>query len=113
MKKGIFQHIAHEINEQLGTNLAFDQIESKWKGLKRTHRRVKESKTQLSWEFYDAVDAILKNDIKINPVTTATSEDTCVTGDETELDFVEYTVEGSTIRPSSKRAKDMIGKFEE
>ncbi|XP_017477347.1 PREDICTED: uncharacterized protein LOC108367269 [Rhagoletis zephyria] len=107
VKKIIFQQIALEINEQLGTNLAFDQVESKWKGLKRTHKRVKESKTQLSWEFYDAVDAILKNDIEINPVITATSENTCVAGGEPEFDFVEYIVdsEDSTIRPSSKRCK--------
>ncbi|XP_054743848.1 uncharacterized protein LOC129248352 isoform X1 [Anastrepha obliqua] len=93
VKKFTFQQIAQEINEQLGTNLAFDQVESKWKGLRRTYKKVKESNTQLSWEFYNVVDEILQDDIEINPLVTATSEEAFVTGCETEFDFIEYSVE--------------------
>ncbi|XP_039950129.1 uncharacterized protein LOC126754213 [Bactrocera neohumeralis] len=105
VKKFTFQQIAQEINNRLGTCLAYDQVESKWKGLKRTYIKMKDSEAKLSWEFYDQIHEFLKDDMEINPSVTANSDDVFTTGCETEFDFVEYTIEpeSSTFRQTRKR----------
>uniref|UniRef100_A0A0K8UZG6 Myb/SANT-like DNA-binding domain-containing protein n=1 Tax=Bactrocera latifrons TaxID=174628 RepID=A0A0K8UZG6_BACLA len=105
VKKFTFQQIAQEINNRLGTCLAYDQVESKWKGLRRTYIKMKDSEEKLSWEFYNQIHEILKDDMEINPSVTANSDDVFTTGCETEFDFVEYTIEpeSSTFRQTRKR----------
>ncbi|XP_036217721.2 uncharacterized protein [Bactrocera oleae] len=107
VKKFTFQQIAQEINNRIGTSLAYDQIESKWKGLKRTYLKMENSETKLSWEFYDQIHEILKEDIEIKPSVTAKSNEVFTTGCETEFDFVEYTIEPeiSTFRQTRKRLR--------
>lgn len=113
IKKLTFQQIAQEINSRLGTNLAYDQVESKWKGLKRTYQKMKDSKTRLSWEFYEQIDEILKNDTKINTSVTANSDDAFTTGCETQFDFVEYTIEPkrSTFQQTRKRRRSKSDEY--
>ncbi|XP_011193530.2 uncharacterized protein LOC105219233 [Zeugodacus cucurbitae] len=106
VKKITFQQIAQEINNQFETNLAYDQVESKWKGLKKTYLKMKGSKTKLSWEFYEQIDEILKAEIYSS--LTANCDNAFTTGFETKFDFVEYTIEpkSSTFRQSRKRRRD-------
>ena len=91
VKKNAFLEIAKKINIKNNLNLSYEQIDSKWKGLKKTYKKIKEEnnstgQSRKTWEFYDAMNELLHRAPEINPPATLSTEEECVVLSHSEND---------------------------
>ena len=96
VKKFAFKKISEELNEKEKIALTYEQIESKWRGLQRTYKKIEDNNTtgqsRKHWQYFDMIDEILFQAPEINPPATASTEEDTVTvntpdivGEELEL----------------------------
>lgn len=79
--------VATSLSEKCGTEVKWQQCDTKWKGLNKTYREVKEhnAKTGSSkrkWEYFDVMDKILYKKPEITPVATCSSHKGLVISNE-------------------------------
>lgn len=80
VKKTAYQNIANVLNNRFKLNISYEQVDSKWKGLKRTYKKIKEDnnttgQSRKTWEYYDLIDSILFRAPEINPSAVLSTED--------------------------------------
>lgn len=78
LKKHVWAKIATEMTKITSKHMTWEQLDSKWKGLKKTYKKVKSHNSQSGnslkiWHFFHAMDAFLCKKPEINPVAVCTS----------------------------------------
>lgn len=79
MKKIVWKKIASELSNIANKNFTPEQIDTKWKGLKRTYKKIKDHNSETgrnrkSWQFFDIMDSFLKKQPEIEAPATCSSE---------------------------------------
>ncbi|XP_055919684.1 uncharacterized protein LOC129951514 [Eupeodes corollae] len=83
IKKTVYQKIAERIKEEFNIKITFEQVDSKWKGLKRQYKKIKEENDTTGnmrkyWVHFDLMHDILFRVPEIHPPAVICSEDSDV-----------------------------------
>ncbi|KAL1488691.1 hypothetical protein ABEB36_014490 [Hypothenemus hampei] len=75
VRKKIWFLIAEKMSLILNKRITYEQIDNKWKGLKKTYKKIKyENKrfgnAPLKWEFFNAMDSFMRKRPEIIPLAT-------------------------------------------
>lgn len=78
LKKHLWMKIATEINKVTTQKYTPEQIDSKWKGLKRTYKKIKDHNNRTGnnakkWDFFAAIDAFMGKKPEIQPIAVCSS----------------------------------------
>ncbi|XP_044744227.1 uncharacterized protein LOC123306326 [Coccinella septempunctata] len=78
LKKKVWMKIACEMTQVIGKAMSYEQVDSKWKGLKKTYKKIKDHNNQRGnslkrWEFFHAMDSFLAKKPDIQPIAVASS----------------------------------------
>lgn len=101
LKKNVWHLISKEIRQTCNLAVTGEQCDSKWKGLKKTYKKIKDhnNKTGNSpqkWPFFAAIDSFLSTKPEVNPVATCSTQSNKVDSihgstEEREDDFLKAT----------------------
>ncbi|KAL1488474.1 hypothetical protein ABEB36_014944 [Hypothenemus hampei] len=105
-KNIVWKKICEKINNKHQTTWTPIQVDSKWKGLKRTYHEVKRHNNTSGnnirkWNFFDKINDVLFNKPEINPPATCSSFKGLVVRDKENTCNVEKTSEESSSNSSS------------
>lgn len=94
VKKTAYIEIAKQINLAHNLNLSYDKIDSKWKGLKKTYKKIKDDHNQTGqsrryWEYYDVMNEILHKAPEITPPAVLSTEDESVQNRDSQDDSLQ------------------------
>lgn len=78
LKKNVWIKISSEITKLTGKKYTNEQVDNKWKGLKKTYKKIKDHNNHTgngrkTWEFYKAIDSFMGNKPEITPFATCSS----------------------------------------
>ncbi|KAL1489120.1 hypothetical protein ABEB36_011086 [Hypothenemus hampei] len=117
VKKKIWVLIAEKMSLILNKKITHEQIDNKWKGLKKTYKKIKDENKRsgnapLKWEFFNVMDSFMKKRPEIIPLATCdTVEGLQLTSKETTDSNVEATNDnGSSFFRKKKRYDSDIQK---
>jgi hypothetical protein len=78
LKKNVWLKIAGKITKLSGKKYTHEQVDNKWKGLKKTYKKIKDHNAQTGndlkkWEFFYAIDSFMGNKPEISPPATCST----------------------------------------
>lgn len=80
LKKNVWMNIAADLSKTLKYTISADQCDSKWKGLKKTCKKIKDlnnttGNKPTKWEFYYVMDNLLGNKPEVIPQAVCSSSE--------------------------------------
>jgi len=91
VKKYVWQKISQILKNKLGISFTWQQCDTKWKGLLKIYKDVKEhnttsGKNRKRWEYFEIMNKILHNKPEITPVATCSSSKGLITHKSNKTD---------------------------
>lgn len=83
MKKNVWLKIAKEMETITHKKFTQDQVDNKWKGLKKTYKKIKDHNNKSGneskkWQFFNAMDSFMGKKPEVEPVATCSSDSSTV-----------------------------------
>lgn len=80
LKKNVWLKISEELSSITKKTCTWDQVENKWKGLKKTYKKVKDHNSKSgnekrTWEFFKVIDDFMAKRPEIVPPAVCNSTD--------------------------------------
>ncbi|KAL1496972.1 hypothetical protein ABEB36_008013 [Hypothenemus hampei] len=80
IKKNVWIIIAEKISSITKKKFTHEQVDNKWKGMKKTFKRIKDENNRsgnspVKWEFFNAMDSFMRKRPEITPIATCDTKE--------------------------------------